>query len=104
MAIFGKIVSGHKQFNVASAISNFKKKFSVKIFSVWKDLLTMTIKSNRTKNTSKILRYLMGLIYYSTTILGNISGKNEVISPYCVLKCHGAQRVKFSRVHMLAIL
>ena len=30
MAICGKI-SGHKQFNVASAISNFKK-FSLKIF------------------------------------------------------------------------
>ena len=37
MAIGGKIVdyiSGHKQFDVASAISNFKK-FSLKIFFVW---------------------------------------------------------------------
>ena len=38
------------------------------------------IKSNRTKNTSKMLRYLLGLIYYSNTIFGNISGKNKVIS------------------------
>ena len=35
------------------------------------------IKSNRTKNTSKMLRYLLGLIYYSNTIFGNISGKNK---------------------------
>ena len=40
------------------------------------------IKSNRTKNTSKMLRYLLGLIYYSNTIFGNISGKNEVILLY----------------------
>ena len=35
MAICGKIVdyiSGHKQFDVASAISNLKKKFSLKRF------------------------------------------------------------------------
>ena len=38
------------------------------------------IKSNRTKNTSKMLRFLLGLIYYSNTIFGNISGKNKVIS------------------------
>ena len=38
------------------------------------------IKSNRTKNTSKMLRYLLGLIYYSNTIFGNISGKNEVLN------------------------
>ena len=31
MAICGKIVSGHKQFNVASAISNFKKILSKNI-------------------------------------------------------------------------
>ena len=49
------------------------------------------IKSNRTKNTSKMLRYLLGLIYYSNTIFGNTSGKNEVISLYCALKCNGAQ-------------
>ena len=49
------------------------------------------IKSNRTKNTSKMLRYLLGLIYYSNTIFGNISGKNEVISLYCALKCNGVQ-------------
>ena len=49
------------------------------------------IKSNRTKNTSKMLHYLLGLIYDSNTILGNISGKNEVISLYCALKCNGAQ-------------
>ena len=48
-------------------------------------------KSNRTKNTSKMLRYLLGLIYYSNTIFGNISGKIEVISLYCALKCNGAQ-------------
>ena len=46
------------------------------------------IKSNRTKNTSKMLRYLLGLIYYSNTIFGNISGKNKVI---CALKCNGTQ-------------
>ena len=40
------------------------------------------IKSNRTKNTSKMLRYLLGLIYCSNTIFGNISGKNELISLY----------------------
>ena len=40
------------------------------------------IKSNRAKNTSKMLRFLLGLIYYSNTIFGNISGKNEVISLY----------------------
>ena len=49
------------------------------------------IKSNRTKNTRKMLRYLVGLTYYSNTIFGNISGKNEVISLYYALKCHGAQ-------------
>ena len=32
MAICGNIVSGHKQFNVASAISNFKKILSKNIF------------------------------------------------------------------------
>ena len=67
------------------------------------------IKSKRTKNTRKMLRYLMGLTYYSNTIFGNISGKNEVISLYYALKCHGAQDeffflVKFSPVHKLAIL
>ena len=49
------------------------------------------IKSDRTKNTRKMLHYLLGLIYYSNTIFGNITGKNEVISLYCALKCHGAQ-------------
>ena len=49
------------------------------------------IKSDRTKNTRKMLRHLSGLIYYSNTIFGNICGKNEVISHYCVLKSHGAQ-------------
>ena len=103
MAICGKIVdyiSGHKQFNVAFAISNFKKILSKnispfgrvkteseKIGSVDGDF----IKSNRTKNTSKMLRYLLGLIYYSNTIFGNINGKNEVVSLYCAVKCNGAQ-------------
>ena len=50
-----------------------------------------------------MLRYLLGLIYYSNTIFGNISGKNEVISLYCALKCHGIQE-EFSLVHKLAIL
>ena len=94
MAICGKIVdyiSGHKQFDVASAISNFKK-ISLKIFLRLEQLKQNQrtfgsvdgdfIKSNRTKNTSKMLRYLLGLIYYSNTIFGNISGKNEVISLY----------------------
>ena len=66
------------------------------------------IKSNRTKNTSKVLRYLLGLIYYSNTIVGNINEKNEVISLYCALRCNGAQDEfflpEFSLVHMLAIL
>ena len=103
MAFCGKIVdyiSGHKQFDVASAISNFKK-FSLKIFLRLEQLKQNQrtfrsvdgdfIKSNRTKNTSKMLRYLLGLIYYSNTIFGNISGKNKVISLYCALKCNGAQ-------------
>ena len=101
MAICGKIVdyiSGHKQFDVASAISNLKKKFSLKRFlrleqskqnqrtfgSVDGDL----IKSNRTTNTNKMLRYFLLLIYYSNTIFGNIGGKNKVISLYCALKCN----------------
>ena len=101
MAICGKIVdyiSGHKQFDVASAISNLKKKFSLKRFlrleqskqnqrtfgSVDGDL----IKSNRTTNTNKMLRYFLRLIYYSNTIFGNIGGKNKVISLYCALKCN----------------
>ena len=49
------------------------------------------LKSDRTKNTRKMLRYLSGLIYYSNTIFGNICRKNEVISHYCALKSHGAQ-------------
>ena len=53
------------------------------------------VKSNRTKNTSKMLCYLLGLIYYSKTIFGNISGKNEVILLYCALKCNGAQEEFF---------
>ena len=55
-------------------------------------------KSNGTKKTSKMLRYLLGLIYYSNTIFGNISGKNKVISLYCALKCNGAQDEFFSRL------
>ena len=102
MAICGKIVdyiSGHKQFDVASAISNLKKEFSLKRFlrleqlkqnqrtfgSVDGDL----IKSNRTKNTNKMLRCLLWLIYYSNTILGNIGGTNKVISLYWALKRNG---------------
>ena len=103
MAICGKIVdyiSSHKQFDVASAISNFKK-FFLKIFLRLEQLKQNQrtfgsvegdfIKSNRTKNTSKMLRYLLGLIYHSNAIFGNISGKNKVISLYCALKCNGAQ-------------
>ena len=33
------------------------------------------IKSNRTKNTSKMLRYLLGLIYYSNTYSKILAGK-----------------------------
>ena len=33
------------------------------------------IKSNRTKNTSKMLRYLLRLIYYGNTIFGILAGK-----------------------------
>ena len=103
MAICGKIVdyiSGHKQFDVASAISNFAK-FSLKVFLRLQQLKQNQrtfrsvdgdfIKINRTKNTRKMLLYLLGLIYYSNTIFGNITGKNEVISLYCARKCHGAQ-------------
>ena len=110
MTNFGKIVdyiSGHKQFDVASAISNFKK-FCLKIFLRLEQLKQNQrtfgsvdgdfIKTNRTKNRSKMLRYLLGLIYYSNTIFGNISGKNEVISLYCALKCHGIQDEFFSRL------
>ena len=45
-----------------------------------------------------MLRYLLGLIYYSNTIFGTFSRKNEVISLYCALKCHGAQDKFFSRL------
>ena len=102
MAICGKIVdyiSGHKQFDVASAISNLKKKFSLKRFLRLEQLKLNqrtfgsvdgdVIKSNRTKNTSKMLRYLLRLIYYSNAMFGNIGGKNKVISLYCALKCNG---------------
>ena len=68
------------------------KKFSLKIFLRLEQLKQNQrtfgsvdgdfIKSNRTKNTSTMPRYLLGLIYYSNTIFGNISGKNEVISLY----------------------
>ena len=87
-AICGKIVdyiSGRKQFDVASAISNSKKILS-KTISPFETVKTESeniwirwrwfTKSNRTKNTSKMLRYLLGLIYYSSAIFGNISGKN----------------------------
>ena len=77
------------------------KKFSLKIVLCLEELKQNQrtfgsvdgdfIKSNRAKNTSKVLRYLLGLIYYSNTIFGNINGKNEVISLYCALKCNGAQ-------------
>ena len=89
MAICGKIVdyiSGHKQFDVASAISNFKKKFSLKIFLLMEQFKQNQrtfgsvdgdfIKSNRTKNTSKMLRYLLGLfitaIPYSEILAGKM--------------------------------
>ena len=78
MAICGKIVdyiSGHKQFDVASAISNFAK-FSLKVFLRLQQLKQNQrtfrsvdgdfIKINRTKNTRKMLLYLLGLIYYNT--------------------------------------
>ena len=109
MAICGKIVdciSGHKQFDVASAIFNFFKKFSLKIFLSLEQLKQNQrtfgsveddftfIKSSRPQNASIMLRYLLGLIsrliYYSNTIFGNFSGKNKVISLYCALKCNGA--------------
>ena len=61
------------------------KKFSLKIFlcleqlkenqRTFKSVDGDFIKSNRTKNTSKMLCYLLGLIYYSNTIFGNIVGK-----------------------------
>ena len=94
-----RLLENHS-FDVASAFSNLKK-ISLNIFLRLEQLKQNQrtfgsvdgdfIKSNRTKNTSKMLRYLLGLIYYSNTIFGNISGKNEVISLYCALKCNGAQ-------------
>ena len=106
MAICGKIVdyiSGHEQFSlkIFLCLDQFKKR-------TFGSLDGDFIKSNRTKNTSKMLHYLLGLIYYSNTIFGNISRKIEVISLYCELKCNGAQDefflIYFSLVHMLAIL
>ena len=103
MAVCGKIVdyiSGHKQSDVVSAISNLKRILSKNIspFGTLKQNQRTFgsvdgdfIKSNRTKNTSKMLCYLLGLIYYSNTIFGNISGKNEVISLYWALKCNSTQ-------------
>ena len=99
MAICGTIVdyiSGRKQFDVASAISNFKKIF-LRLEQLKQNQRTFGsvdgdfIKSNRANNTSKMLRYLLGLIYYNNTMFGNISGKNDVISLYCALKCNAAQ-------------
>ena len=105
MAICGKIVdyiSGHNQFNLMlRLLFPIFKKISLKIFLRLEQFKQNQrtfgtvdgdfIKSNRTKNTSKMLRYLLGLIYYSNTIFGNISGKIKVISLYCALKCNGAQ-------------
>ena len=54
------------------------------------------IKSDRTKNTRKMLRYLLGLIYYSNTVFGNITGKNEVISLYCALNAMALKTNFFS--------
>ena len=83
--ICGKIVdyiSGHKQFDSASAISNFKKILSKNIspFGTAKTESENTwicwrwlYKSDKTKDTSKMLRYLLGLIYYSNTIIGKWS-------------------------------
>ena len=78
MAIYGKMVdyiSGHKQFDVASVISNFTK-FPLKVFLRLEQLKQNQrtfrsvdgdfIKSNRTKNTRKMLLYLLGLIHYNT--------------------------------------
>ena len=116
MAICGKIVdyiSGHKQFDAVSAISILKK-ISLKIFLRLEQLKHNQrtfgsvdgdfIKSNRTKNTSKMLRYLLGLIYYSNTIFGNISGKNKVTSLYCALKCNVSSFNFHLCTCMLAIL
>ena len=61
------------------------------------------IKSNRTKNTSKMLRYLLGLIYYSNTIFGNISGKNKIISLYAMALKTNFFSFNF-RFYILAIL
>ena len=68
-------ISGHKQFDVASAISNFTK-FSLNVFLRLEQLKQNQrtfrsvdgdfIKSNRTKNARKMLLYLLGLIYYNT--------------------------------------
>ena len=85
MAICSKIVdfiSGHKQFDVASAISNLKKKNLSKKYLIFLHLEQLKqnqrtfgsfdgvfVKSNRTKNTNKMLHYLLGLIYYSNTII-----------------------------------
>ena len=95
-----RLLENHS-FDVASAFSNLKK-ISLNIFLRLEQLKQNQrtfgsvdgdfIKSNRTKNTSRMLRYLLELIYYScNTIFGNISAKNEVISLYCALKCNDAQ-------------
>ena len=102
MAIYGKIVdyiSGHKQIDMMLCLLfPTLKKFSVKMFLRLAQLKQNQrtfgsvdgdfIKSNRTKNTSKMLRYFLGLIYYSNTIFGNISGKNKVISLYAMALKH----------------
>ena len=101
MAICGKIVSVTSN-SMLRLLFPILKKFSLKIFFRLEQLKQNQrtfgsadgdfTKSNRTKNTSKMLCYLLGLIYYRNTIFGNISGKNEVISTlYCSLKRHGAQ-------------
>ena len=99
-AICNKIVSGHKQFNVASAISNFKKILSKIIFpfgtvkteseNIW-ICWRWLYKKQQNKEHTQDAGLLNGLTFYSNTIFGNISGKNEVISLYYALKCHGAQ-------------
>ena len=46
-----------------------------------------------------MLRYLLGLNYYSNTIFGNIGGKNEVISLYYIARSNVmALTMNFSRL------
>ena len=104
MAICGKIVdyiSGHKQFDVASAISNFKKILSKNIspfgtvkteseniWICWRWLYKKQLNKEHKQDAALlILLGLVAAIPYSEIL----ARKNEVMSLYCALKCNDAQ-------------